>query len=475
MASRTIITREPKASFRPFSRDALRLALVIGVLPNILFLLVMPFYIAERMLAPLLYLMAGLVSLRLPRWAAYPLFLMAALIDLGLIIMTAFHLPLGTALHSIRYMASLDIGASAFYLLVIAVVMATALLAAGLVNRQREMLRAASPSLATLIAGLFVLIDWQVNFPYIEGKVDGLPFESALSKSGFNAPAIAGRGNNLLIVMVEGMGAFAEPADRAQLADPLKKVTETSPFSFESGTSRYFGSTTGAESRELCGRWGDYQDYLGKRKHDCLPRRLAARGYETISYHGFSATMFSRGQWYPNIGFNRMHFAADIERDRGNMVPSRCGSVFSGLCDKELGSVVKREMLTPSDKPKMVYWLTLNSHVPFVPKKNGQFACTGSQPRIDNRTVCQLGEYWADVMDEVASIASDPNLPPTDILVVGDHHTPLWERTAKDKFALNKVDWFLLRHKAQRGSAARPGFGEADPAGETPASTRSVD
>jgi phosphoglycerol transferase MdoB-like AlkP superfamily enzyme len=161
--------------------------------------------------------------------------------------------------------------------------------------------------------------------------------------------------------------------------------------------------------------------------------------------------MFSRDQWYPNIGFTRMHFANDIERSKGDMVPSRCGSVFDGLCDNELGSVIRQEMLARSDKPKMVYWLTLNSHVPFVPKENGQLGCAGTRPGIDNRTVCQLTEYWADVMDEVASIASDPTLPPTDILIIGDHHTPLWERAAKHKFVLNKVDWFLLRHKASRG------------------------
>ena len=82
-----------------------------------------------------------------------------------------------------------------------------------------------------------------------------------------------------------------------------------------------------------------------------------------------------------------------------------------------------------------------------MPKQGGRLDCLSDAPRIDNETVCQLSGYWADIFDRVAAIAADPALPPTDILLVGDHHTPLWERSAKTRFRLGEVDWFLLRHK----------------------------
>lgn len=432
--------------FQPFRREALELALLIGFLPNALFLLAMPFYIAERMLSPLLYLVAGLLSLRLPRWAACLCFLIAAAIDLGLIVSAAFHLPFDTALGSLKYMASIDVTASAFYLSMATAVVGTALLAAWRLSGRRERLRRASPTPAALLAGLFMLLDWQFNFPYIQSKLDDLPFQSAVQESGL-ADAAAVNGNNILIVMVEGMGAFADPAERAVLSDRLEQVARSSGYGFEHGVSSYFGSTTGAESRELCGRWGDHLDYLGGRSYDCLPRRLAGRGYEAIAYHGFSSDMFDRHTWYPAIGFNRMHFKEDIIAAGPARVPSRCGSVFEGLCDTELAGLVRQELLTPSGKPKLVYWLTLNSHVPYVPQQAGQLGCTTPRAAIANRTVCQLSEYWADVIDQVARIAADPALPPTDILVVGDHHTPLWERAAKKSFTLNKVDWYALRHE----------------------------
>ena len=95
--------------------------------------------------------------------------------------------------------------------------------------------------------------------------------------------------------------------------------------------------------------------------------------------------------------------------------------------------------------PKFIYWLTLNTHIPYVKAENGSLRCNLSNAVIRNDTVCELTELWLGVMEKVNEIAADPNLPPTDILVVGDHHTPLWERAAKDQFILNKVDWYLLR------------------------------
>ena len=442
----TVIAKPKRsASFRPFSRESLLLAFVLAGVPNLFFLVVMPFYIAERLLAPVLYFAAGMLALVLPRRSAWLLMPLAAAADLGLIIVTAFHLKLSTALDSLRFMSAIDPAASAFYVAIVAMMLATALFAAWLLERWRPRLRAASPTPAALGALLLMLLDWHANFPFIESTDPDLPFESAVGASGLEAGAVAARGNNLLIVLVEGMGAFASAEDRDRLSAPLRAAAARGGYRFQSGTSAYSGSTTGAESRELCGRWGDYRDYLAAARYDCLPRRLADRGYETIAYHGYMAGMFDRGRWFPHIGFTRLHFQEEIERDHGALVPSRCGSVFRGLCDEEVAELVRRELIAPSRRPKMVYWLTLNSHVPFAPRPNGTLDCDAAAPPFGNRTVCQLGDYWLDVSRRVAEIAADPALPPTDILIVGDHHTPLWQRSAKNRFVLNRVDWFLLR------------------------------
>ncbi len=39
-------------------------------------------------------------------------------------------------------------------------------------------------------------------------------------------------------------------------------------------------------------------------------------------------------------------------------------------------------------------------------------------------------------------------MPPTDILIVGDHAPPLWYRKARDLFTTGEVSWFRLSPKA---------------------------
>lgn len=429
-----------------FSWNSLLFAFIVGIIPNLFFLLVSPFYLAERLISPWLYIIAAFAMMFLPRIFGWIAFFLAAAIDLGLIIMIAFHLPINVALDSIRYMVSIDISASILYISISACVLVTTILAARLTFRYKNEFKASSPLPVVMFAAALMAYDWKYTLPYF-APLDS-DFESARIKTNLSASKIASEQKNLLIVMVEGLGAFKNQKDRALFEDALKSGLPENRFKLESGRTVYKGSTTGAASRELCNQWGDYLTYLGTGPHNCLPRKLADAGFETISYHGFGQSMFKRNLWYPEIGFSEINFATDILNKHKNLVPSVCGSVFNGLCDLEVGDVVHQRLLEKSDKPKFIYWLTLNTHIPFVAKEKSEIGCGTKSAAIDNKTVCELTDMWLDVFKKVSKIASDPNLPNTDILIVGDHHTPLWERAAKDKFILNNVDYYLLRDQS---------------------------
>ena len=418
------------------------------VVPNMFFLAVMPLYIAERLISPLFYLVAGFLAFFLPPAAAYLVFGAAALADLGLILLIAFHLPLATALDSLRYLSTIDVGSSILYVAIIGIVLATTALTAWLFNRYRVSFRGASPLPTALAAFAIVATDFFINVPYF---VRNEPtFESAIAQTAMHPDAIASRGNNLMIVMVEGLGAFADPRERQILSDKLARIAHGGRYTLETGVTSYVGSTTGAASRELCGKWGDYLDYLKGGAVDCLPRQMASRGFDTVAFHGFSHTMFARDIWYPKIGFTELNFFEDMVSRNSRDVPSRCGSVFEGLCDAEVGDLVGARLKAEAERPKLVYWLTLNSHIPYVAAPHGSLECQAPGAAIGNSTVCELTELWGEIFDKVAEIAGDPLLPATDILVVGDHHTPLWERSAKKRFTLGKVDWYLLRSTETR-------------------------
>lgn len=446
MRSDTASVRHERSFASLGSRSAWRLALVLAVGPNLLMLAAMPFFVAVRPLSPLLYLAAGLIALRLkPVWAS-PLLLVAATLDLGTIVAIAFHLPLATAIESARYMASIDITASFFYVATVILFIANALVVTWFLNRNRATLRGAAVFPAVAVTVCLMAAEHRVNLPFMKQAAPS--FESALSMSGLDSSSITAEKRNLMLVLVEGLGAYADPSMASLLEDRLKPAVDSGHFDLVHGLNNFQGSTTGAEARELCGLWADHTDFLGGGEFDCLPRRLAAQGYSTVSFHGFSHTMFSRDRWYPRIGFDESHFFEGLAPDTTRF-PSRCGSVFEGLCDTEVAHAVRERLKQDDGKPKLVYWLTLNSHIPYVPKSGGQLRCGSEHAGIENKRVCELTELWADVFDSVVAIARDPELPPTDILIVGDHSTPLWERPAAALFRPGKVQWYLLRSKQE--------------------------
>ncbi|MGI9350029.1 MAG: sulfatase-like hydrolase/transferase [Rhizobiaceae bacterium] len=431
---------------RMFSRDSLKMAFAMAVVPNILFVATSPLFLAERLISPLLYVAVGLLSLILPTWLGITLFLLVAIVDLGLITMFAFHLPINVAIDSIRYTTAIDVGASLFYIAVVSGLLFTTLYSFYLIKRNRFRFRAASPIPAVIIAMSLSYHDWTNTYPYFVQP--GGNFDSARIQGRLTDETIIRQRKNLLIVMVEGLGAFVDDNHRALFDEKLTANLPENRFTFTRGNNFFKGSTTGAAARELCGFWGDYLDFLENTEIDsemCLPNILADHGYKTSAYHAFGTHMFLRDQWYPKIGFKSLHFQDELLQEAGEKLPGRCGSVFSGLCDLEVADLVKSELTNDEDDPKFVYWLTLNTHIPYVKEINGPLQCNSANAAIGNDTVCELTELWLEVMEKVNEIATDPNLPPTDILIVGDHHTPLWERDAKDHFILNKVDWYLLR------------------------------
>ncbi|TCP84361.1 hypothetical protein C8J31_108168 [Rhizobium sp. PP-CC-2G-626] len=445
-SARSVALRIPSSR-----RASVRLVGTLVVVPNIVFLLAMPFYVAVRTISPLFYVLAGTAAYFLPGWAAYPVFVLAALLDMALVAMVAFNLPIGDAIDTLGFLSTIDVAASAFYVALILTMVGMALLTAWLFNRFRSDVPLASPTAVAFAALSVVGLDSAVNQPFATAKP---PFDSAILQNDLTAERIAASGHNMLFVVVEGLGAFADPQDRALLSQILQKETLGGRYQLTSGTTRYSGSTTGGAARELCGHWGSWLDFLGDQPFDCLPRRLSEKGLSTQSFHGYSRDMFLRHHWYPQIGFQRSTFMEDMAADVPSPTPSRCGNVFKGLCDTEIAGVVDAALKADPDTQKFVYFLTLNTHIPYQPSASDRLGCATMAPAIDNRTVCDLTNLWSDLFRSVAVIARDPDLPPTDILIVGDHQTPLWERAARRHFKPGLVDWYLLRSSSQGVAAA---------------------
>ncbi len=425
---------------RYWDRNALLAAIIVAVLPNLLFIVLSPWFLIRRLVGPVVFLIAGLLAIFLPWPLSTLLLLVASAIDAFFIFSFIFDMPIPETLQSIRFARDIDVSASLLYVSVILYFVALPICLGQLIRRKRSDLRAASPVLTALVVATIVFADFQLNgFKPLSPP----PFESAMTQNGISAETLISRDRNLLVVLVEGMGSYADPTEREILAGRLRQAAD-GRFRFSSGTSNYYGSTTGAESRELCGQWATYVDYISMQDAECLPDELSRAGYRTVSYHAGGADLFARRNWYPKIGIQEMNFREEVLARMGAGARPECGSVFPSACDANVGNIVHADLAKAGDRRGLYYWLTLDSHLPYVPDSSNALKCRTEAAAIQERIPCELTEIWSAIFDKVAAIASDPAMPPLDILVVGDHNTPMWLRSAFGHFESGKVDWYFL-------------------------------
>ena len=268
------------------------------------------------------------------------------------------------------------------------------------------------------------------------------PFTSATQQTDFLKLANGKR--HVMIVVVEAMGLPTEAALRDRLDAIWTRPELAERFAISQGSTTFYNSTTKGEIRELCQRWGDYPEIVAP-DPGCLPATLARRGYATHAYHGFSPKFFDRDQWYPLIGFERMSFRDTIEAEGAG----HCPNVFPGACDRDIPRLIGRD-LAAAKQPQFVYWLTLNSHLPVV--ANAQLRTEncrqlGAALDSDYPPVCRLFAIWDDTAAALADMASRPDFPPTDILIVGDHMPPFTQQKSRLMFDSMKVPWVLLRYR----------------------------
>jgi hypothetical protein len=400
----------------------------------------------------------GLIVRNQPRWVQFPAFVAAVLYSLLAYVSGMFNLAIMSLLHSLKFFMELNPAHSSEYLYGAAGLVL--LMGVGFVclRRPQGFTDLRLMLLAILAFFSYTRLDWAMSWQmgghYNHMASAGAPFTSAVNLSGFG-PAAAGPKRNLMIVIVESLGQPVRNREMERLVFARYRQSDvTSRFDLTRGTSLYYNSTTSGEVRELCGRWGDYFDYLDKPTDGCLPARLRRAGYETSAYHSFSGKFFERETWWPNVGFQHRTFGDQL---LAQGLPE-CGGVFPGACDREVPRLLA-DRLKHADKPQFVYWLTLNSHLPVPPGENlDDTHCQDIAPTIakDYPMICRQFAIWHDLDAALAKEITAPDFPPTDILIVGDHMPPYFDRRLRREFAPDRVPWLLLRWKDDQPAPRQP-------------------
>jgi len=358
-----------------------------------------------------------------------------------------FNLPVYSLSQSIRFMGELNALNSVEYVAIGTLLLVMLVCAVWALRRPTNFASQRAAMVASAAVALVAATDYGMGFGsrghYERYNFDGAAFTSGVSASGL-VPAAGETPRHILIVMVESLGKPIGNADLERLVFARYNDSAVrARFDVTRGDSTYYGSTTSGEVRELCGRWGDYYDLLDRSDDSCLPATMARRGYDTSAYHSFAGDFFDRSTWYPNIGFDKMHFRSDLLKGGAET----CGGVFPGACDRDVPRQLAAHVKA-AERPQFIYWLTVNSHLP-VPEANnlGVENCEQISPRLaaDFPMICRQVAIWDDIDKAIVREITAADFPPTDILIMGDHMPPYFDRKSRVQFAPDRVPWLLLK------------------------------
>jgi hypothetical protein len=443
----TAVARAPRERPR---LDAAFITWALGwvLLPNLPFLAMWLVGGPPRVLEIFVTGLVGLLVRRAPFWVQFPVFLALLVASLMSFVSALFSLSIKSMFYSLRFVVELSPSASIEYVALAALLVFTLVGAWRVLRRpqgfDKPMLIVAAGALLFGLCAVDLWAQSSTRGSYRSAPPADAPFSSAVRQTGFDA--LAGRGNHLLVVMVEALGLPRDPALQARLVQRWRQGDIARRYEVSTGSTPFWGSTTNGEMRELCGRWDNYHGLLEKSDPACLPAKLVRQGYRTTAIHGFKNEFFGRTSWYPNVGFQRLVFREELVAQG----VTGCGGVFPGACDRDVPALIGAQLKAAKEK-QFVYWLTLNSHIPVPASESlGTKDCARFDPALarDHAMVCRLFSLWADVDAQLAKVLADPALPPTDILLVGDHAPPFFDRTQRSQFDGERVPWVLLKHKA---------------------------
>ena len=391
----------------------------------------------------------GLVVRRMPVWVQRLAFVAVMTYAALSFVAGLFNLGLGSLFYSLQYFAEIDPANAAEYLIAAGAILAVTVAACRLMRGDSAFVGTGYLALAVGGIGAVAAADHAVGQDmrghYFRAAHAGAPFESAVQKSGF---AAATGDRHLMLVMVESLGLpRGNTAMQGKLFAAYDSASVRARYDVSRGSTLYYNSTTAGELRELCGRWGDYPALLDGREDggDCLPARLARRGFASQAVHSFKAPFFHRRDWYPMVGFQDAVFDRKLRAEGAEW----CGGVFPGACDRDVPRLLARR-LKAAERPTFLYWLTLNAHLPVPTGANLRVDdCAATSPALarDYPMICRQYAIF-DAIDRalVAEITAD-DFPATDILIVGDHMPPFFDRHHRSQFDPARVPWLYLRHR----------------------------
>jgi hypothetical protein len=270
--------------------------------------------------------------------------------------------------------------------------------------------------------------------------------DSASAKGiGFLGHTPAAQRPNMVLILVESWGLLRDANSGDALEAGYRLDSITSKFRVSAGAVPFDGLTVPGEGRELCHSHIGFGllNLSNAEKGGCLPARFHLDGYQNIAVHGYVGGMFRRAEWYKSIGFDQRLFSPDLEQAGLR----HCDGAFPGICDGAIADWIGRVLLSDnSARPKFIYWVTLNSHlpVPADPNLPRDQACTLFHELANSESLCSWFRLVATLQQSVLDLALESQTRPTVFVIVGDHAPPFADPHLSQLFSNTDVPYVVL-------------------------------
>jgi phosphoglycerol transferase MdoB-like AlkP superfamily enzyme len=273
---------------------------------------------------------------------------------------------------------------------------------------------------------------------------DGMLSASSHALAFLDSPS-AVKSPDVVLIVVESWGLPLDTHLAHALTTPYDDQRIGNKYDVSYGTVLFNGATVPGETRELCQSGIGYgiRQASAAQANGCLPTLLHKRGYKSSSIHGYSGRMFQRNRWYRNIGFDQSWFGQDFDE----IGLPHCGDSFPGTCDASIAGWIGYALLSvSSDRPRFIYWLTLNSHlpVPAHPNLPDDDVCTTQPALRDSTALCSWFRLVRTVHQSVQQLALTRTIRPTVFVLVGDHAPPFADPSLRRDFSATDVPYVLL-------------------------------
>lgn len=250
------------------------------------------------------------------------------------------------------------------------------------------------------------------------------------------------RSPRILFVIAESWGRPHQPAVLEQQISALRSSAHV--HDLQVGSINAVGTTAAGELRELCGRIPtrlNFQRMTPEAIGECLPAKLAKRGYKTVALHAAFGAMYRRVNWYPVIGFDDLVFRENLPFEG-----TQCYS-FPGYCDRHLLDVVRKKL---GHEKVFLYWLSLNSHIPYDRRDVENYreaVCHKAFGDAYSDQLCGYQNLHVQFFEGLAKLAEEESLKGVEVVVVGDHAPIFNDSASRVRFKQEQVP--MLRFVVQ--------------------------